>query len=184
MDNKNINANQESTQENNSTTTTDTTTVQLPQTLEELQALLQREGDKRVSSARKKFELEFNNKLEAEKEEATRLAKLSKAEREREAFEKERAAFELEKKELAHQKAVSEVVTELQTEGLPTMFANKLLGETNEATLENIKDFKKIWKEAIQKEVDKRLVTKIPKMGQTMGSSGSIFDVIKSKKVR
>ena len=66
-------------------TATQETTQQLPQTLEELQALLQKEGDKRVSSARKKFESEFKSKLEAEREEAARLAKLSKAEREREA---------------------------------------------------------------------------------------------------
>lgn len=177
------------TQENTQTTTQEktpqTSEIQLPSTIEELQVMLQKEGDKRVSSARKKFEAEFNSKLEAEKEEATRLAKLSKTEREREAFEKEKAAFELEKKELAHQKAVSEVVTELQTEGLPTMFATKLLGETSEATLENIKEFKKIWQEAIQKEIDNRLVTKMPKMGQSNSSKqGSIFDVIKSKKVR
>lgn len=166
-------------------TATQETTQQLPQTLEELQALLQKEGDKRVSSARKKFESEFKSKLEAEREEAARLAKLSKAEREREAFEKEKAAFEKEKQELQHQKLINQVATELQTEGLPTIFANKLLGETSEATLENIKDFKKIWQEAIQKEVDNRLVTKTPKMGQskTMGSS-SVFDIIKSKKVR
>ena len=120
-----------------------------------------------------------------QREEAARLAKLSKAEREREAFEKEKAAFEKEKQELQHQKLINQVATELQTEGLPTIFANKLLGETSEATLENIKDFKKIWQEAIQKEVDNRLVTKTPKMGQskTMGSS-SVFDIIKSKKVR
>jgi hypothetical protein len=181
----NINTNQESTLNNNSQATTNATTQQLPKTIEELQALLQKEGDKRVSSARKKFELEFNSKLEAEKEEATRLAKLSKAEREREAFEKEREAFELEKKELARQKAISEVVTELQTEGLPTMFSDKLLGKTNEDTLENIKTFKKIWQEAIQKEVDNRLVTKTPKMGQSKTNTySSIFDEIKSKKVR
>lgn len=178
------NTNQETTQETTTTTQEAPQEMKLPETIEELKALLQKEGDKRVSSARKKFETEFNLKLEAEKEEATRLAKLSKAEREREAFEKEREAFELEKKELAHQRAISEVVTELQTEGLPTMFASKLLGETSEATLENIKDFKRIWQEAIQKEVDNRLVTKTPKMGQTMGNNSSIFDVIKSKKVR
>ena len=180
MDNTNTNTNQESTQDKSFQTE-----LELPKTLEELQSMLQKEGDKRVSSARKKFESEFNSKLEAEREEATRLAKLSKAERDREAFEKERAAFELEKKELAHQKAVNEVVTELQTEGLPTIFATKLLGETSEATLENIKDFKKIWQEAIQKEVDNRLVTKTPKMGQAKTNvSSSIFDVINSKKVR
>ena len=78
--------------------------VVLPQTKEELEALLQREGDRRVSSAHKKWKEQQLEIIKTEKakavEEADRLAKMTAAEREKAKFEKEKQEFFAEKEKL------------------------------------------------------------------------------------
>ena len=167
------------------TNQTNNTEVKLPQTIEELQTLLQKEGDKRVTSARKKFETEFNEKLEIEKNEAARLAKLSKADKEAEIFNKQKEEFEKQKKEFEKTQLLNQTMVNLQQENLPIDFAEYLMSESAETIQENIKIFKEKWQEAIQKEVDNRLTTKTPKMGTSKANIGtSFFDAIKQNKLR
>lgn len=178
------------TQTNNTTisnateTKTETKEVVLPQTVEELQAMLQKESDRRVTEARKKFEADFNKKLEQEKTEAARLAKLTKAEREQDAFNKEREEFERQKAEFNKTQLLNQTMMSLQQESLPVNFAEYLMADSAEKINENIKIFKEVWQEAIQKEVDNRLTTKTPKMGKQTTVNTSFFDAIQQNKIR
>lgn len=182
--NTNNNINQESgakAPENN----TNKNEIALPQTAEELQAMLQRESDRRVTEARKKFEADFNAKLEKEKSEAARLAKLTKAEKEQEEFNRQKQEFEAQKAEFHKSQLLNQTMVTLQQESLPVNFAEYFMADSAEQIQENIKIFKQAWQEAIQKEVDNRLTTKTPKKGtQTTNTGMSFFDAIKQNKIR
>lgn len=148
--------------------------VTLPTTPEELAKLLQAETDKRVTgalqTAKAKWEAEFNIKLENEKQEAARLAKLSAAEREKAEFDKQKAEFEKQRAEFTKTQMLNQTMLELQKESLPVNFAEYMVGESAEKTLEKINAFKDVWQEALQKAVDERLKGKSPKTGSDSGT--------------
>lgn len=136
-------------------------------TEEEVQAMLQKETDRKTTkaleTAKSKWEAEYQAKLEAEKSEAEKLAKMSEAERfnaelskQREAFESERAQFNREKLEL-------QTVKELSAEGLPTTFSSYVLADSAEQIKDNIKNFKSMWQAEIEKAVNERLQGRTPK---------------------
>ena len=148
--------------------------ITLPTTVEELTALLQREADIRVASALKTREeslkADFQIKLESERAEATRLAKLSTAEREKAEFEKEKNRFEAERKEFLKTQMLNQTMLELQKEDLPVSFAEYLLGEDAEKTLEKINAFKGVWQESLQTAIDGRLKGNSPKTGSDVST--------------
>lgn len=165
------------------------TDLQLPTTPEELQKILQSETDKRVTqaikTAQQKWEAEFGQKLESEKKEAARLAKLTAEQREKEVFEKQKADFEKQQKEFQKTQLLNETMVELQKESLPVNFAKHLLGETAEDVMENIKAFKQEWQDALQKAVDERLKGNTPKKGAAdVKSSTNFMDAINKNKIR
>jgi hypothetical protein len=136
-------------------------------TEEEVQAMLQKETDRKTTkaleTAKSKWEAEYQAKLETEKSEAEKLAKMSEAERfnaelakQKESFESERAQFNREKLEL-------QTVKELAAEGLPTRFSSYVLADTADAIKDNIKNFKSEWQAEIEKAVDERLQGRTPK---------------------
>ena len=149
--------------------------VKLPQTIEELNALLQSEGDRRVASAIKKREeklkADYEAKIEQEKAEAAKLAKMTQAERERAVFEAERKAFEEERKEFARTQLLNQTMLELEKEHLPVSFAEYMMDETAEKVAAKITDFKKLWQEELQAAVDERIKSKTPKAGATQKSA-------------
>lgn len=79
-------------------------TIELPKTLEELQKLLQSEVDRRVIQvlqiARQKWEEETKQKIEEERREAERLAKLTQAEKEKELLRKQQEELNKKAKKL------------------------------------------------------------------------------------
>ena len=136
-------------------------------TEEEVQTMLQKETDRKTTkaleTAKSKWEAEYQAKLETEKSEAEKLAKMSEAERfnaellkQKDAFESERAQFNREKLEL-------QTVKELAAEGLPTEFSSYVLADSAETIKENIKTFKTKWQAEIEKAVDERLQGRTPK---------------------
>ena len=95
---------------------------QLPTTAEEFNKLLQSETDKRVTqalqTAKAKWESEFSSKMETEKAEAARLAKLTADQREKELFEKQKQEFESQQKAFQREKLLNATMLELQKESL------------------------------------------------------------------
>lgn len=124
-------------------------------TQEEVDALLQREGDKRVSAALKKQQRKFD--------EAQKLASMS--EEEKHDYEYNQKVAELEKREaeIAKKELAQETMKQLTEKGLPSTAAQFLVAVDAEHTNENIKAFEKMWLEAIEGEIKKRIATGTPK---------------------
>lgn len=136
-------------------------TEPLTLTPEELQARIDSETDKKVAKAletsRKKWEQEFSEKLEKEKKEAERLAKLSQKEREEAEIQKQREELEQLKNELAAKELYADAVAVLKEKELPANFADFLVQEDAEKTLKNINNFKEAVDKFIEQGVNNAL---------------------------
>ena len=151
-------------------------------TEEEFQSRLQSETDKRVTegikTAQAKWEKEFAAKLEAEKNEAARMAKMTEAQRKEAELKKKEEEFEEGRKKFNRERLELEVIKELGEKNLSTKFSSFLMGESAETSLENIKAFEEEFNKAVQKEVEARLGGEPPKKGNT-NSTMSKEDILK-----
>lgn len=159
--------------------------VQLPKTKEELDALLQREADRRINQAQKKWQEKQKEIVEAEKAEAARLAKMSAAERERAQYEKEKAAFEAEKAKLQQEKLMNQVEKELALKGLNTGFAKYVIADSEEVILENINALKELFDNSVNEAVKNKIATPAPKRSSSsLATKSGLMEAISSKRVR
>ena len=140
-------------------------------TEEELQALLQKEADKRVSEALKtnkeKLEAEFQQRLEDEKNKVAETVNMTAEEKAKAEFEAEKQAWEKEKAEFEKQKLELATTKKLAEQGLPSEFALLVLGNDEEETDNNIENFKEHWKNSLEKAVNERLSGTAPKTGNS-----------------
>ena len=125
-------------------------------TQEEVDKMIQ----KRLSRERKDIEA----KIEAERQEAERLAKLSEAERQKAMFEKQVAEFEATKRAFEQEKLLNETSKQLASKNLPIEFAEMLKAQDAESTFENIKIFESKFNEAVERLVNERLKGNTPKV--------------------
>ena len=167
-------SNEEETEDDEEDNEEEEETVTL--TAKELEERMQQEADKRVTAALKKREeklrKEMEEKIKQERKEAEELAKLSADERAR--VEAERRESDLKKKEEAllekerqftKKQLEMDTVDVLRERKLPTTFSSFVLGEDAEGTLENIVKFQEEWQQAIEVEVNKRLASGVPRVG-------------------
>lgn len=135
--------------------------VGLPKTMEELQALLQREGDKRVTEAMKKAD---KKKADAIKE-AERLAAMSAEEKYKYELDKREAAIAEKERSLAlaENKVVASQI--LQEKGLPIALVDLVVAESAETMNERIKGLESAFSSAVKIEVENRLKAATPKAG-------------------
>lgn len=120
-----------------------------PITTEMIDRLVQSRVDKATSDLGKTIaELKKENKtLKAASMTAEELQKQEQAD-----FQKERAAFEMEKRQHFALKAVSNAGYSKRAENI----ASIVLGETNEATENNLKAFTEVVQEAVREEIEKK----------------------------
>lgn len=137
----------------------------------ELDKLLQAESDRRVTQARQKFETDYAAKLEDEKNEAAKLAKLSEEERFKEELRIEREKFEAERKEFQKAQLEAETIKQLSTHKLPTQFAQYLVADDAETIQTNIAQFSEHWSKAIDDAINQRLKGSTPKATTTSTAS-------------
>jgi serine phosphatase RsbU (regulator of sigma subunit) len=152
-------------------------------TKEELDKKLQAEADKRVTSALKtaqaKWEEDYEIRLQKEKAEAEKLAKLSDEEkrkvldekRERELAEREKSIY---KKELE-----IAAIKILDGKKLPVKFAHLLLGDNADETHANIETFEKEYHEAIERQVNERMKGFTPKSSTPQTKTITMNDIIR-----
>lgn len=131
-------------------------------TEEEVIKRVQSESDKRVTEALKTAREKWEKDKAEEKKEADRLAKLSQEERERELKEKQEKELQETKAELQRVLLERDTIDRLNEENVPIVFKDFLMGVDAESTNENIKSFKKVYEETVQKEVESRLKGKTP----------------------
>lgn len=140
-------------------------------TAEELQRKIDSETDRKLEkalkTARAKWEKEFQEKLEQEKREAERLAKLSEKERKEEELRKREEELERRLRELERKELKADAIGVLTEKQLPTQFVDFLLGEDAEKTLENINSFKEAFDKAVEEKVKEALAGTPPKKNPT-----------------
>lgn len=138
-------------------------------TQEEYDKGLQAEADRRVTEALKtaqtKWQSEFEKKLENEKNQAARLAKMTADEKAAELAKQEREAYEADKAKFNSERLEFETTKQLAEKQLPVAFASMLCKDDAETTKANIETFEKEFLKAVQLETEKRLKGKTPNLG-------------------
>ena len=159
-------------------------------TEEEVEKMIQSMTDKRVTEALKKakgkWQTEYEDNLAKEKAEAERLAKLSAEERQKEELAKiqqaidiERAEFERQREQFNRERLMLDTVKKLSADGMPTEFAEFLVGKNEDSTASNLNAFKELWntslQTAIEKHVEKRLKGTKPKATNDTTNEGRMM---------
>ena len=129
-------------------------------TKEEYEKALNSEADKRVSQALKtsqaKWESEFKEKLEIERAEAEKLAKLSESDKQKVIFERQQSELEESKKSFQNERLKFEAVKIMTDKQVPISFIDVLVSKDAETTYANIDNFKTNFDLAVQKAVEER----------------------------
>lgn len=99
----------------------------------------------------------WQEKLEEEKNEAARLAKLSEEERQQALIQKEKDDFEKEKAVFRQEQLLVEKGKQLQGIGIPSAFAARIQGNTAEEAIKDVKYFKAEWDKAVEAAVNEKL---------------------------
>ncbi|WP_195971888.1 DUF4355 domain-containing protein [Enterococcus gallinarum] len=115
---------------------------------------------KMIAAEKGKWEQEYEAKVEKERNEAARLAKLSEEDRQKALLEKDRTEFEKEKAEFQKQQLFVEKGKQLTAQGIPADFAHRITGDTAEDILEDVKAFRAEWDKAVEAKVNERLASK------------------------
>lgn len=133
----------------------------------------QKDIDRAVEEARRQWT--------AEQDEAARLSKLSKDEREREKLRLDREKFEKEKTEFAHKQLELETARQLTERRLPASMAARICGKNAEETKANIDAFEMEWNEALKMAVNDRLKSTPPRVpGIHNNGRESMMDIIEA----
>lgn len=117
--------------------------------------------DTDVDSIVKSKRSRWQKELEEEKNEAARLAKLSEEERQQALIQKEKDDFEKEKAAFRQEQLLVEKGKQLQEIGIPSTFASRILGNTAEEAIEDVKRFKSEWDKALEAAVNKKLAASV-----------------------
>lgn len=128
-------------------------------TQEEVEKLLQKETDKRVTEALKKQKSKFD--------EAQKLAAMSAEEKVDYEYKQKLAELEAREKAVSHKEMLMELGKQLSAKQLPQGAAEFLVAADAEQTNKNIAAFEKMFKEAIESEIKKRLGNTTPTVGTT-----------------
>lgn len=142
--------------------TTDTSTTGMETktyTQEEVDALLQREGDKRVTEALKKQERKNTEKIK----EAQKLAQMNESEKFQYELEQREKAIAEKEKALALAENKNEASKILADKGLSLNLVDFVLAEDAETMYSNISLLEKAFKDSVKREVEKRLGSSAPK---------------------
>jgi DNA polymerase II large subunit len=125
----------------------------------EMQELLQRETDRRVSSALKKQEQKFNNKIA----EAEKLRGMDEAQRRQYEYDQRIAELESREKDFALAQNKLEATKVLANRGLPVILVDYVVADDADTMLDNINTFEKAFKAAVADEVSRRMAGPAPK---------------------
>lgn len=133
-------------------------------TQEEVDALLQKETDRRVSAALKKQEKKNADKVR----EAERLANMTAEQRYEETLKQREAAIEAKERELALAENKNACAKILSEKGLSLDLVEFVVADDADMMDENIKKLEKAFKASVKTEVEKRLGSSVPKKNLPM----------------
>lgn len=148
---------------------------QVTMTKEEYERTLQSETDKRVTealkTAKKKWEKDYSERIEQEREEAARISQLSERERQELLLKKREEALANKERELSRQRLQLETIKILEERKLPVRFADWLIGEDGDTTFQNIKTFEEAFNAAVNDEIKRRIPQTVPRVGTGFSSN-------------
>ena len=130
-------------------------------TEQEVQELLQRESDRRVTSALKKQQAQFETKVA----EAEKLRGMDEAQRKDYEYNQKLAELEQKEKEFNLAQNKLEATKVLSNRGLPVSFVEYIVAEDADTMLENINVFEKAFKAAVADAVSAKISSNTPKTG-------------------
>lgn len=110
---------------------------------------------------------------QAKENRAKELSELSDEQREQAILQGEKDDFEKEKAEFRKEQLFVEKGKQLTLEGVPSSFANRIIGDSAEEILSDVKSFKKSWDEAIEVAVNERLKQSAFTPGGASGGTGN-----------
>lgn len=142
-----------------------TTDNKLTMTQEELNILLQKEGDKRVSSAQSKWERQTERRVS----EADKLAKMDEESRREYEFEQREKALAAREQELILESNKAQCSTILASKGLPGELVDFVVDEDADKMNDNIKLIDRLIKDTVSKQVLDKIGGETPKAGSSGG---------------
>ena len=148
------------------TSTTDTNkagegSVEKTYTESEVQALLQSESDRRVSSALKKQQKEFETKMA----EAEKLKAMDENQRKEYEYTQKLQELEQTQREFTVAQNKLEATKVLANRELPIEFVDYIVAEDADTMMENINTFERAFKAAVADAVAKKIASPAPKGG-------------------
>lgn len=145
-------------------------------TAEEVADLIQREADKRVTSALKKAELANNKKIA----EAKRLAEMSEADRQNEKIRQLEAELQERAREISIRENTITLQAEMSKRNIPAELAQFLVSDDADTMFDNLKLFDGVLKKLINSEVEKRITGTTPKSGNMKSTESMTKDKFKN----
>ena len=145
-------------------------------TAEEVADLIQREADKRVTSALKKAELAHNKKIA----EAKRLAEMSEADRQNEKIRQLEAELQERTREISIRENTITLQAEMSKRNIPAELAQFLVSDDADTMFDNLKLFDGVLKKLINSEVEKRITGTTPKSGNMKSTESMTKDKFKN----
>ena len=150
-------------EQDNSTQQTEGNSEPKTYTEAEVQALLQAEADRRVSSALKKQQKAFESKMA----EADKLRSMDENQRREYEFNQKVAELEAKEREFAIAQNKLEATKVLSNRGLPVEFVDYVVADDADTMMSNITTFERAFKSAVADEVARKIATPTPKTGTT-----------------
>ncbi len=159
MPNENNDMNNLGAAANNSSDSSTTGTEPKTYTQEEVDALLQKEGDRRVTMALQKAEAKNQQKLK----EAEKLAAMNEADRYKYELEQREKAIAEKERQLALAENKTEASKILEEKGISLKLVDFVVAEDAETMNANIQLLDKCFQESVKREVERRLGSRNPK---------------------
>lgn len=150
-------------------------------TEQEFQSEIDRRVTQALKTSQEKWQAEYQQKLEEEKQEAERLAKLSAAEREKAVFEKQKEEFEKQRREFERERLANQTLKTLAVEDLPAECCDWIMAGVKKAEdiMTRITDFKKMFSEAVEKRLEERTQSTTPGSGNSQVKSTYTVEDVK-----
>lgn len=136
-------------------------------TEDEVQAMLQRETDKRVSEAMKKAE----RKTQAKIKEAEKLAQMNEEQKYQYELEQREKKIEAKERELALAENKASASAILADRGISTKLVDMVVAEDADEMMNNINTLDEAFKASVKAEVEKRLASSTPKKNLPLNQS-------------
>ncbi len=141
----------------------------------ELRELVKSLISEEMENAKEGFKKDFETRVNAEREDAAKLASMSAEERAKFEMDKKQKDFEAERQQYVSERAEFEAAKELATQNLPVVFAHMVADADKDRMLDNISIFKSEYLKAIEAGLSQRLKGSAPRISKEIPEGSDPF---------